>query len=101
MTGLPNTPRGHDAIWVIFYRLTKSAHFIQINISFSMKKLEETYIHVIVKLHGVPLSIMPDRDLRFTYRFWKSLQKALGLKLRLSSTYHPHTDVRQREPFNH
>ena len=92
MTGLPNTLRGHDSIWVIVDRLMKSAHFISINISFPVPKLAEIYISVIVKLHGVPLCIMSDRDPRFTSDFWKSLQEALGSNLRLSSTYHPLTD---------
>ena len=50
------------------------------------------YISEIVKLHGVPSSIVSDRDPRFTSRFWESLNKALGTKLRLSSAYHPQTD---------
>ena len=57
-----------------------------------MTKLAEIYTSVIVKLHGVPLCIMSDRDPRFTSDFWKSLQEALGSKLRLSSAYHPQTD---------
>jgi hypothetical protein len=89
VTSLPNTPRGHDAIWVIVDRLTKSAHFIPINISFPVSQLAEIYILEIVKLHGVPSSIVSDRDPRFTFRFWKSLQEALGSKLSLSSAYHP------------
>ena len=92
VTGLPNTSRGHDSIWVIVDRLTKSAHFIPINISFPVSKLAEIYTSVIVKLHGVPLCIVSDRDPRFTSDFWKSLQEALGSKLRLSSAYHPQTD---------
>ena len=92
VTGLPNTQRGHNAIWVIVDRLTKSAHFIPIDITYSMERLAEIYIRVIVKLHGVPLSIVSDRDPRFTSRFWESLQKAFGSKLRLSSAYHPQTD---------
>jgi len=91
VTSLPNTPRGHDAIWVIMDRLTKSPHFIPINISFPVSQLAEIYIREIVKLHGVPSSIVSDRDPRFTSRFWKSLQDALGSKLRLSSAYHPQT----------
>ena len=86
---LPNTPRGYDAIWVIVDRLTKSAHFIPININFPVSQLAVIYIREIVKLHGVPSSIVSDRDTRFTSRFWKSLQEALGSKLRLSSAYHP------------
>ena len=92
MTGLPSTSRGHDSIWVIVDSLMKSSHFIPINISFPVSKLAEIYISVIVKLHGVPLCIMSDRDPRFTSEFWKSLQEALGSRLRLSLAYHPQTD---------
>jgi hypothetical protein len=65
-----------------------SAHFIPINIIFPVSQLAEIYIREIVKLHGVPSNIVSDRDPRFTSRFWKSLQEALGSKLRLSSAYH-------------
>jgi hypothetical protein len=61
-------------------------------INHSMQRLAEMYIEEIVKLHGIPSSIVSDRDPRFTSRFWKSLQDALGTKLRLSSAYHPQTD---------
>ncbi|XP_058725705.1 uncharacterized protein LOC131596998 [Vicia villosa] len=89
---VPNTARGFDAIWVVVNRLTKSAHFIPINISFALSKLAEIYIRIIVKLHGVLSSIVSDIDPRFTSEFWKSLQEALGSKLKLSSAYHPQTD---------
>jgi len=92
VTSLPNTPRGNDAIWVIVDRLTKSAHFIPINISFPVSQLAKIYIREIVKLHGVTSSIVSYRDPRFTSRVWKSLQEALGSKLRLSSAYHPQND---------
>jgi len=54
-----------------------------------------------VKLHGVPSSIVSDRDPRFTSRFWKSLQEALGSKLKLSSAYHQQTDGSRKERFSH
>jgi len=92
VTGLPKTVSGHDAIWVIVDRLTKSAHFLPIKIRFSLEKLAHLYIKEIIKLHGVPSSIISDRDPRFTSRFWDNLQKALGTKVRLSSAYHPQTD---------
>ena len=92
VTGLPNTPRGHDAIWVTVDRHTKSTHFIPININYPVLKLAEIYTHVIVRLHGIPLCTVSDRDPRFTSDFWESLQEALGSKLRLSSAYHPQTD---------
>ena len=77
---------------MIVDRLTKLAHFIPININFPISQLAEIYIREIVKLHGVPSSIVLDRDPRFTSRFWKSLQEAVGSKLRLSSAYHPQID---------
>ena len=75
VTGLPSTPKGHDAIWVIVDRLTKSAHFVPINISFPVPRLVEIYIQTIVKLHGVPSSIVSDRDPRFTSDFWAIFMK--------------------------
>lgn len=92
MTGLLNTSEGFDATWVIVDRLTKSVHLIPIKISFPLQKLVEICIVMIVKLQGILMRIVPDRDLRFTSRFWESLQEALGTKLVLSSAYHPQTD---------
>lgn len=92
VVGLPRTPNGYDSIWLIFDRLTKSAHFLLINIKYSLEKLTQLYIREIIRLHGVPSSIVSDRDPRFTSRFWESLHRALGTKLRLSSSYHPQTD---------
>ncbi|MCI57037.1 retrotransposon protein, partial [Trifolium medium] len=57
-----------------------------------MPKLAEIYVEQIVRLHGIPLSIVSDRDPRFTSRFWESLQEAFGTKLRMSSAYHPQMD---------
>ena len=57
-----------------------------------MDRLAEIYVEEIVGLHGVPLSIVSDRDSRFTSRFWKELQSALGTKLKFSTTVHPQTD---------
>ena len=73
-------------------RLTKSAHFIPIKTDFSLTKLSKLYIREVVKLHGLPLSIILDRNPRFTSRFWISLQKALGTRLDLSTAHHPQTD---------
>ena len=92
VTKLPRTARGHDSIWVIVDRLTKSAHFLPIREDFKMEKLAQIYIDKIVSLHGVPLSIISDRDSRFTSRFWWMLQRALGTKIDLSTAYHPQTD---------
>jgi len=89
VTHLPRTFRGHDTIWVIVDRLTKSAHFMAMNLRMSMAKLAQLYIKEIVRLHGVPSSIVSDRDPRFTSRFWQTLQSAQGSKLAMSSAYHP------------
>ncbi|KAL0313439.1 UNVERIFIED_CONTAM: Transposon Tf2-12 polyprotein [Sesamum radiatum] len=72
--------------------LTKSAHFLPIRLGDSLDKLAELYVSEIVRLHGVPVSIVSDRDPRFTSHFWKSLQKALGTRLHFSTAFHPQTD---------
>ena len=73
VTKLPKTSDGLDTIWVIVDRLTKSAHFLPIKESYKMERLTRLYIREIVRLHGVPVSIISDRDSRFTSRFWQSL----------------------------
>ena len=70
---------------MIVDRLTKSAHFIPVRIHYSMDRLVELYVREIVRLHGVPLSIVSDRDPHFTSRFWKELQSALGTRLNFST----------------
>ena len=92
VTGLPRTQRQHDAIWVIVDRLTKSAHFLPVNVEDSLEKLAQLYVDEIVRLHGVPVSIVSDRDPRFTSRFWPGLQTALGTRLHFSTACHPQTN---------
>nr|GFA23354.1 putative reverse transcriptase domain-containing protein [Tanacetum cinerariifolium] len=89
---LPRTRSGHDSIWVIVDRLTKSAHFLAVREDYKTEKLARLYINEIIARHGVHVSIISDRDSYFTSRFWKSLQKALGTQLDLSTAYHPETD---------
>ncbi|KAL2252851.1 UNVERIFIED_CONTAM: Transposon Tf2-11 polyprotein [Sesamum indicum] len=89
---LPRTFRTHDAIWVIVDRLTKSSYFLSIRQNDSLDKLIELYVSEIVRLHGIPTSIVSDRDPRFTSHFWGSLQTALGTKLHFSTAFHPQTD---------
>ena len=73
-------------------RLTKSAHFLPIRVTDSVDALSRLYIREIVRLHGVPVSIVSDRDPRFTSRFWQSLQSALDTQLMFSTAFHPQTD---------
>ena len=92
VTGLLPSHRKHDAIWVIVDRLTKSAHFLPIHTTDTVDKLSRLYVREIIRLHGVPVSIVSDRDPRFTARFWQSLQTSLGTNLLFSTAYHPQTD---------
>ncbi|KAL4346647.1 hypothetical protein GQ457_17G011550 [Hibiscus cannabinus] len=92
VTGLPLTPSKKDSVWVIVDRLTKSAHFIPVRTNYPVDKLAKLYISEIVRLHGVPLSIISDRDPKLTSRFWRALQDALGTNLNFSTAFHPQTD---------
>ena len=85
----PRTPQRHDAVWVIVDRLTKLAHFLAVRMTFTLEELCQLYIREIVRLHGVLVSIVSDKDPRFTTHFWKSFQKAMGTQLSLSTTFHP------------
>lgn len=90
--GLPRSCAGHDSLWVIVDRLTKSAYFIPVRSNRTVPLSAKLFIKEIIKLHGVPTSIVSDRDLLFTSGFWKSLQKAVGAKLNFSTAYHPQSD---------
>ncbi|GJZ06897.1 putative reverse transcriptase domain-containing protein [Tanacetum coccineum] len=92
VTKLPRTSSGHDTIWVIMDRLTKSAHFLPMREDCKMDRLARLYQNEIIARHGVPISIISDRESRFTSRFWQSVQEALGTKLDMSTAYHPQTD---------
>nr|GEU87199.1 putative reverse transcriptase domain, ribonuclease H-like domain, aspartic peptidase domain protein [Tanacetum cinerariifolium] len=92
ITKLPRSKSGHDTIWIVVDRVTKSAHFLATREDYSMEKLARLYIDEIVARHGVPVSIISDQDGRFTLRFWQTLPKALGTRLDISTAYHPQTD---------
>nr|GEX97982.1 putative reverse transcriptase domain-containing protein [Tanacetum cinerariifolium] len=89
---LPRTSNGHDTIWVIINRLSKFTHFIPTQETESMDTLTWLYIKEIISRHGVPISIISDRNNHFTSRFWQSLQNALGTQLDMSAVYHFETD---------
>ncbi|GJS04119.1 putative reverse transcriptase domain-containing protein [Tanacetum coccineum] len=92
VSGLSRTPSSHDTIWVIVDRLTNSAHFLPMKKIDSMEKLTQQYLKEIVCRHGVPVSIISDRDSRFASGFWRSLQNALGIEVNMSNAYHPEMD---------
>ena len=87
VVGLPLTGRKHDLVWVVVDRLTKLAHFLPMRTNYSLDKLVELYIKEIVWLHGIPISIISDKDPRFTSRFWGKLQEALGTRLNFSTAF--------------
>ncbi|GJR15080.1 putative reverse transcriptase domain-containing protein [Tanacetum coccineum] len=92
VTKLPRSSQGYDTIWVIVDRLTKSSIFLLMRETDPLEKLAKMYLKEVVTRHGIPVSIICDRDPRFVSNFWKSLQKALGTSLDMSTAYHPETD---------
>jgi transposase InsO family protein len=92
IVGLPLTPRKHDSIWVIVDWLTKTAHFILVHTTYSAERYAEIYVDLIVRLHGVPKTILSDRGTQFVAHFWAQVHKSLGTKLIHNSSYHPQTD---------
>ncbi|KAA0047082.1 pol protein [Cucumis melo var. makuwa] len=89
--GLPRTLKGYTVIWVVG-TLTKSVHFVPGKSIYTTSKWGQLYMTKIVRLHGVPVSIISDRDARFTSKFWKGLQLAFGTRLDFSTAFHPQTD---------
>nr|GEW76045.1 reverse transcriptase domain-containing protein [Tanacetum cinerariifolium] len=92
ITKLPRTTNEYDTIWVIVDHLTKSAHFLPMRENDPMENLMRLYIKEVVTQYGVPVSIIFDRDGRFTSLLWKALHKALGTRLDMSTAYHPQID---------
>nr|GEY00327.1 putative reverse transcriptase domain, ribonuclease H-like domain, aspartic peptidase domain protein [Tanacetum cinerariifolium] len=92
VTKLPKSSQGYDTIWVIVDRLTKSAIFTPIRETDPMDKLARIYLKEVVTRHGIPVSIISDRDPRFASNFWRSLQNTLGTRLDMSTAYHSETD---------
>ena len=92
VTHLPWTPQGHDAVWLIVDQLTKSALLLAVQMTFTLERFCRLYMQEIIRLHGVPVSIVSNRDPRFTAHFWKSFQKAMGTRLTMSTGFHPQTN---------
>ncbi|CAA0822189.1 Uncharacterized mitochondrial protein AtMg00860, partial [Striga hermonthica] len=92
LVGLPKSRGGYDSIWVIVDRLTKSAHFLPVRTTKKASDYAELFVQDIVKLHGVPVEIVLDRDAKFTSQFWRTLHRAMGTRLEFSTAFHPQTD---------
>ena len=92
IVGLPKTPKGYTVIWVVVDRLTKSAHFLPGKFTYTVDNWAQLYVKEIVRLHGVPVTIVSDRDPRFTSAFWRRFQIVLGTRLDFGTSFHPQTD---------
>jgi hypothetical protein len=91
ITGLPKS-KGYEAILVVVDKLSKYVHFIPPKHPYTAKTIAEVFVKEVVRLHGIPLSIVSDRDPVFMSNFWRELFKLQGTKLRMSTAYHPETD---------
>ncbi|GJP78463.1 hypothetical protein CLOP_g8756, partial [Closterium sp. NIES-67] len=92
ITGLPPTTSGHDAILVVIDKFSKMVHFIPTHTTARTEETAQLFVRHIISQHGIPTTLISDRDPKFTSKFWKELMSLLGTKLAMSSAYHPQTD---------
>ncbi|MCO5595720.1 hypothetical protein L7F22_049766 [Adiantum nelumboides] len=94
---LPRTPTGNDGIWTIICRFNKQAHFVPVRKKIKSEHMVKLFMHNVFKYHGMPQSIVSDRDPRMTSLFWKALFENMGTMLKFSSSFHPQTDGQSKE----
>ena len=99
VTALPLLPEGHDALLIVVDRLSKMAHFLPTTANATAEDVADLFVPEIARLHGVPASIVSDRDTRFLSAFWETFTNRLQIKRALSTAWHPQSD-RQTEQIN-
>eukprot|EP00253_Pinus_taeda_P010289 PITA_10289 len=92
VTSLPKSKRSNDSIMVVVDKLSKSAHFILVQSTYKVVQIAQIFMQNIFRLHGLPKTIIYDRDVKFTSSFWRTLFEGLGTQLNFSTAYHPQTD---------
>ncbi|GJP76205.1 hypothetical protein CLOP_g6580 [Closterium sp. NIES-67] len=92
ITGLPTTTSGHNAILVVINKFSKLGHFIPTHTTARTEETAQLFFRYILSQHGIPTTLISDRDPKFTSKFWKELMSLLGTKLAMSFAYHPQTD---------
>jgi transposase InsO family protein len=90
--GFPRTSKQHDSIMVVVDKLTKATHFIPLKTTHRAADVADIFLKEVTRLHGIPKTIVSDRDLKFTSNFWKGLFKGFRMNLNFSTTYHPKSD---------
>ena len=92
ITHLPMTNAGHTALYVVIDRLTKLTHIVPTTDGATAPEVADMFINAIVRHHGLPREIISDRDVMFTSKFWEAFSDQVGIKMKMSSAYHPQTD---------
>jgi hypothetical protein len=92
ITKFPKTDRKHDSIMVVVDKLTKAYHFVPIKTTHTTTNIVEIYMKEISRLHGIPRTIVSERDTKFTSNFWKGLFKGFGTNMNFGTSYHPQSD---------
>jgi hypothetical protein len=92
ITGFPRTTKQHDAIMVVVDKLSKETHFILVKSTYKEIDIANIFMKEIFRLHGMPKTIISDRDAKFTSNFWKGLFAGFGTQLDFNTPYHPQTD---------